>query len=435
MGLGKTIQALAACLVVRAQQPEARFLVVAPTSVVANWAHEAMRFAPGLSTVTITATDRRRGTTLAEATAGADLVVTSYALFRLEFEAYAAIGWEIVFLDEAQFVKNHQGKTYQCVRRIGAVTKVAMTGTPMENSLMDLWSLLSIVAPGLYPDPQRFSEVYRKPIERGEAPELLGVLRRRVAPLMRRRTKEAVLADLPPKIEQTIEVELGARHARIYQTQLQRQRQRVLGLVGDLRRNRFEIFKSLTLLRQLSLDPGLVDPDHDGVGSAKLDRLVEDLTQVLAEGHRALVFSQFTRYLARVRDRLDAAGIDHAYLDGRTRNRARAIAEFTEGTAPVFVISLKAGGVGLNLTQADYCFVLDPWWNPAVETQAVDRAHRIGQSNPVVVYRYVSTGTIEEKVMALKARKAALFSEVIDADGAMSGALTESDIRGLFDPG
>jgi SNF2 family DNA or RNA helicase len=298
---------------------------------------------------------------------------------------------------------------------------------------MDLWSLLSIAAPGLFPDPQRFSETYRKPIERGEAPELLATLRRRIAPLMRRRTKEAVLTELPPKIEQTIESELSSRHSRIYQTQLQRQRQKVLGLVGDVQRHRFEILKSLTILRQLALDPGLIDEADDGVGSAKLDRLLEDLTQVIAEGHRALVFSQFTRFLARVRTRLDAAGIDYAYLDGRTRNREEAIARFKDGDAPVFVISLKAGGFGLNLTEADYCFVLDPWWNPATETQAVDRAHRIGQENPVVVYRYVSTDTIEEKVMELKARKASLFTSVMDAEGALSGALTEDDIRGLLD--
>jgi SNF2 family DNA or RNA helicase len=253
---------------------------------------------------------------------------------------------------------------------------------------------------------------------------------------MRRRTKDAVLTELPPKTEQTVEVELSSRHARIYATQLQRQRQKVLGLVGDVQQHRFEILKSLTLLRQLALDPGLVDDEHDAVGSAKLDRLLDDLTQVIAEGHRALVFSQFTRYLARVRARLDAAGIAHSYLDGRTRKRDAAISRFKDGDVPVFVISLKAGGFGLNLTEADYCFILDPWWNPATETQAVDRTHRIGQQNPVVVYRYVSSGTIEEKVMELKARKAHLFASVMDTDGAaLAGALTEDDIRGLLDLG
>ncbi|HET9770114.1 MAG TPA: DEAD/DEAH box helicase, partial [Acidimicrobiia bacterium] len=433
MGLGKTVQALALALHILERTPDARFLVVAPTSVVENWAREAARFAPGLACTTISETEARRGTPLDEAVAGANLVVTSYALFRIEHDAYARHDWELLLLDEAQFVKNHQGKTYQCARRLNAATKVAITGTPLENTLMDLWALLSITAPGLYPDPKRFDATYRKPIEKGDAPELLATLRRRIAPLMRRRTKDQVLTELPPKTEQVVEVELGPEHARIYETRLQQERRKVLGLVADVGKHRFEILRSLTALRQLALDPGLVDEAHDTVGSAKLDRLLDDLTQVVAEGHKALVFSQFTRYLARARARLDAAGIAHAYLDGRTRDRAEAIARFKDGDAPVFVISLKAGGFGLNLTEADYCFVLDPWWNPATETQAVDRAHRIGQHNPVMVYRYVSSGTIEEKVMQLKSRKAQLFTSVVDAEGALSGALTETDIRGLLD--
>jgi len=432
MGLGKTLQTLALFLHVLDEQPDARFLVVAPTSVVANWHREADHFAPGVGACTITETAKRRGTELADAIGDARIVVTSYALFRIEFDDYRALDWDMLVLDEAQFVKNHRGKTYGCVRRLDATMKLAITGTPIENSLMDLWSLLSIVAPGLYPDPGRFSEVYRRPIESGRAPELLATLRRRVAPLMRRRTKDEVLTELPPKIEQTVDVELSPRHMRIYQTQLQQQRKKVLGLVGDVDKHRFEILRSLTILRQLSLDPALIDDGHDAVGSAKLDRLIEDLTQVVAEGHRALVFSTFTRYLARVKARLDTAGIGYSYLDGRTRKREQAISRFTDGDVPVFVISLKAGGFGLNLTQADYCFVLDPWWNPAAETQAVDRAHRIGQRNAVVVYRYVSTGTIEEKVMELKERKAALFSSVMDADDALSGALGADDIRALI---
>jgi superfamily II DNA or RNA helicase len=435
MGLGKTVQTLALCLHVLERDPEARFLVVAPTSVVENWSREAARFAPGIGVRAIQETAARRGRSLADELAGASIVVTSYALFRIDFDDYADHDWELLLLDEAQFVKNHQGKTYQCARRLPAATKIAITGTPLENTLMDLWSLLSITAPGLYPDPKRFATTFRKPIESGEAPELLATLRRRIAPFLRRRTKDAVLTELPPKTEQTVEVELSPRHARIYQTQLQRQRQKVLGLVGDVQKHRFEILRSLTILRQLALDPALVDDAHDGVGSAKLDRLLDDLGQVVAEGHRALVFSQFTRFLGRARARLDAAGIAHSYLDGRTRDRSAAIARFKDGDVPVFVISLKAGGFGLNLTEADYCFVLDPWWNPATETQAVDRAHRMGQLNPVMVYRYVSTDTIEEKVMELKASKAGLFSSVMDAEGALSGALTEADIRGLLDLG
>lgn len=433
MGLGKTVQTLALFMHVLDQSPDARFLVVAPTSVVENWHRESTQFAPDVEVRTIHETASRRGTELAEAIGDARIVVTSYALFRIEFDQYQELDWEMLVLDEAQFVKNHKSKTYQCTRRLDSAMKLAITGTPLENSLMDLWSLLSITAPGLYPDPKRFSEVYRVPIESGRAPELLATVRRRIAPLVRRRTKDEVLPELPPKTELTIEVELNPRHARIYQTQLQRERSKVLGLVDDMQKNRFEVLKSLTLLRQLSLDPALIDKQHDKVGSAKLDQLVTDLTQVVAEGHRALVFSQFTRYLARVRKRLESAGIDHSYLDGRTRKRDEAISRFKDGDVPVFVISLKAGGFGLNLTEADYCFVLDPWWNPAVETQAVDRTHRIGQRNAVMVYRYVSIGTIETKVMELKDRKAGLFASVMDGDGALSGALSDDDVRGLLD--
>ncbi|MFI5428229.1 DEAD/DEAH box helicase [Aeromicrobium sp. UC242_57] len=370
---------------------------------------------------------------LADAVDGADLVITSYALFRIENEAYAQQSWAGLVLDEAQFVKNHHGKTYQCVRRLEAPFKLAITGTPLENSLMDLWSMLSIVAPGLYPDPQRFAENYQRSIEAGHGKAKLELLQRRVRPLMRRRTKEEVASDLPPKTEQVLQVALNAKHARIYQTHLQRERQKVMGLLADESSDhRFEVLSSLTKLRLLSLDPGLVDEQHDDVGSAKIDVLMEHLEEVTAEGHRVLVFSQFTKYLTRVRSRLDDASIPYAYLDGRTRNRTAAIEQFTSGERPVFVISLKAGGFGLNLTEADYCYVLDPWWNPATEAQAVDRAHRIGQTRPVMVYRLVSSDTIEEKVMELKARKSALFDAVLDDGASLSGALSKDDIRGLF---
>jgi SNF2 family DNA or RNA helicase len=207
----------------------------------------------------------------------------------------------------------------------------------------------------------------------------------------------------------------------------------VLGLVDDLQRNRFTIFRSLTLLRQLALDASLVDEAHVGIRSSKADAFLEHLQEVVAEGHRALVFSSFTGFLGTVRARLDAEGLPYAYLDGRTRDRQRRIDLFRSGQAPVFLISLKAGGFGLNLTEADYVFVLDPWWNPAVEAQAVDRTHRIGQDKTVMVYRLVAAGTIEEKVMALQERKRDLFARVLDDDGrALSGVLTAEDIRGLF---
>ncbi len=361
-----------------------------------------------------------------------DVVVTSYTLFRLEFTQYCQIDWAGLVLDEAQAVKNRQSAGYRSARELQADFKLAITGTPMENNLMELWSLFSITSPGLFPRPDRFSDYYRKPIERQEAPERLEQLRRRIAPLMLRRKKEVVAADLPERQEQIMELELLPRHRTIYQKYLQRERQKVLGLLGDLNRNRFEIFRSLTLLRQAALAAGLVDPAHDNVPSTKLDALLEQLTDIAAEGHRVLVFSQFTRFLERAADRLQQAGLAYDYLDGKTRNRARVISGFRTGTAPVFLISLKAGGSGLNLTEADYVFLLDPWWNPAVEAQAVDRAHRIGQTRKVMVYRLVAKDTIEEKVMALKARKSALADSVLDGDEMSSAALTADDIRDLL---
>jgi superfamily II DNA or RNA helicase len=432
MGLGKTMQTLALVAYAR-DRGAAPFLVVAPTSVVSTWAGEAARFTPGLDVRVVTESQARRGVSIASLCEGADVVVTSYTLFRIEQSDYVARTWGGLVLDEAQTVKNHHGKTYQAVRRVDVPFRLALSGTPMENRLMDLWSLLSIVAPGLYPWPQRFLETVANPVERLGDKTALDRFRRRIRPFLLRRTKELVAADLPAKQEQVLEVALTPRHRALYETHLQRERQTVLGLLDDFDKHRIAIFRSLTKLRQLSLDAALVDEAYDGVGSVKVDVLVDHLLELAAEGHRALVFSQFTTFLARVRARLDAEGIASSYLDGRTRRRGEVVDGFRTGDDPVFLISLKAGGVGLTLTEADYVFVLDPWWNPAVEAQAVDRTHRIGQQRQVFVYRLVSVNTIEEKVMALKARKAALFSQVVDDDSLMSAPLGADDVRALLD--
>ena len=432
MGLGKTLQALALICHARERDPgTGPFLVVAPTSVVSNWVAEAARFAPGLAVDTVTDTLKRSGRAI-ETVADADVVVTTYTLLRLEADAYRTVAWAGLLLDEAQFVKNHQSRTYRCVRELAAPFKLAITGTPMENNLMELWSLLSITAPGLFPDPKRFAEQYARPIERRGDADQLARLRRRIKPLVKRRTKELVAADLPPKQEQALTVDLHPRHRKLYDRHLQRERQKILGLIDDFDRNRFTILRSITLLRQLSLHPGLVDAEHDTVPCAKLTSLVEQLGDVVGGGHRALVFSQFTGFLAKVRERLDHEGIGYCYLDGRTRRRDRVLTQFKEGADPVFLISLKAGGFGLNLTEADYCFLLDPWWNPAAEAQAVDRTHRIGQTRAVMVYRMIARDTIEEKVVALARRKAELFRGVMDEGDLFSGSLTAQDIRGLL---
>lgn len=458
MGLGKTVQALA--LLAHAikehstaapGEPFAPFLVVAPTSVISNWAAEAERFLPEAKVVTITETTAGK-TPLAERVAGAHLVLTSYTLLRMDEDAYVSYaaglgpdegpggetpGWGALLLDEAQFVKNTGTRAWSIARAMPARTKIAMTGTPLENNLMELWALLAIVADGLFPSARAFRDLYARPAESGEDPAHAAAttarLRQRIRPLMLRRTKELVAAELPAKNDVRVNLPLSPGHRRIYDTHLQRERQKVLGLLEDMDKNRFTIFQSLTLLRRLALDAALIDPDaYEGVTSAKREYLVERLPELLAGGHRVLVFSQFTGYLKSIARALGEKGIDHLYLDGSTRNRAEVIEAFRSGAAPVFLISLKAGGFGLNLTEADHVFIMDPWWNPAAEQQAVDRIHRIGQEREVHVYRLVAEGTIEEKVMQLKASKAALFDAVVGEGEFASAAVTAEDVRALF---
>ena len=487
MGLGKTVQVLAAVQRLIEQREETQgseptgsgdpgepegtgpVLVIAPTSVVGSWVEQAERFCPGLRVRAVRRTAAKREETLAQIVEGCDVVVTSYTIARLCEEEFIAQDWAWVVCDEAQFVKNHTSATYKAVRRLRSPSTIAITGTPLENSLMDLWALMSIAAPGLLPEPERFGQVYRKPIDRGDA-EALGRLRRRMRPFLLRRTKEQVAADLPAKTEQVLSVELGAKHRKAYDQRLARERQRILGLLEeDTAQSRFIALKALTTLRQMALDPALVDGEDGaepeaaesagggeageagGTGgsgrraahgakavkgkaagapvtgrrgpgrrpspSAKVEVLVEHLGPILSEGHRALVFSQFTRYLSGVREHLEATGVRTAYMDGSTPDRQKVIDAFRAGEADVFLISLKAGGFGLTLTEADYVFLLDPWWNPQAEEQAVDRTHRIGQDKPVMVYRLVSADTIEEKVMALKEKKAELFARVVEGAG------------------
>ena len=456
MGLGKTVQALA--LLAHAieehraaapGEPFAPFLVVAPTSVISNWAAEAERFLPRAKVVTITETTAGK-TPLAERVAGAHLVLTSYTLLRMDEDAYVSYaagfgseegpgtpGWGALLLDEAQFVKNTGTRAWSIARAMPARAKIAMTGTPLENNLMELWALLAIVADGLFPSARAFRDLYARPAESGEDPAHAAAttarLRRRIRPLMLRRTKELVAAELPAKNDVRVNLPLAPGHRRIYDTHLQRERQKVLGLLEDMDKNRFTIFQSLTLLRRLALDAALIDPEaYAGVSSVKRDYLVQQLPDLLEKGHRVLVFSQFTGYLKSISARLAEEGIGHLYLDGSTRNRAEVIEAFTSGQEPVFLISLKAGGFGLNLTEADHVFIMDPWWNPAAEQQAVDRIHRIGQDKEVHVYRLVAEGTIEEKVMQLKESKAALFDAVVGEGEFASAAVTAEDVRELF---
>ena len=441
-------------------------LVIAPTSVVGSWVEQAERFCPGLRVRAVTRTAAKREETLEQIRARCDVVVTSYTIARMCEGEFIAQDWSWVVCDEAQFVKNHASATYKAVRRLRTPSTIVITGTPLENSLMDLWALMSIAAPGLLPEPERFGQVYRKPIDRGDA-EALGRLRRRMRPFLLRRTKEQVAADLPAKTEQVLAVELGAKHRKAYDQRLARERQKILGLLEeDTAQSRFIALKALTTLRQMALDPALVDgqagdnasrtdspgkkpvrgmtgkaatapskgqpgPGRRPSPSAKVEVLLEHLGPIVSEGHRALIFSQFTRYLSGVREHLEDAGVRTAYMDGSTPDRQKVIDAFRAGGADVFLISLKAGGFGLTLTEADYVFLLDPWWNPQAEEQAVDRTHRIGQDKPVMVYRLVSADTIEEKVMALKEKKAELFARVVEGTDGAEGAAGAAGAGGL----
>ncbi|WFR65859.1 DEAD/DEAH box helicase [Curtobacterium flaccumfaciens] len=439
MGLGKTLQVLATIAAARESTPDGPpFLVVAPTSVVGNWAAEAARFTPSLRVSTVTATSLKDPARVARAAAASDVVVTSYALLRLDARAYTDLPWAALVLDEAQFVKNPQSQTHRAAVDLRAPVTFAITGTPLENGLTDLWALFHIVAPGLLSSWSRFGDDYVKPLAspdlRGSArKELTERLRRRIRPLMLRRTKESVAADLPPKQEQVVRVTLDPAHRALYETTLNRERLKVLDLIDDLARNRMIVFRSLTLLRMLALSPALVDGSRDDVSSAKLDLLLDELEQLAAEGRRALVFSQFTSFLRMVAGALDERGVGYEYLDGSTRRRPEVIDRFRNGTAPAFLISLKAGGFGLTLTEADTVFVLDPWWNPAAENQAIDRTHRIGQTRSVNVQRFIAEDTIEEKVLALASRKAELFATMIDDDALFADDLTADDIRSLLE--
>lgn len=437
MGLGKTVQLLATLEAARAENPDQKFLVVAPTTVAGNWYNEARRFAPDLRTALLTETSKKRGLSVKDAidvAHDAQLIITSYAVFRLDFESFDEVDFSVLVLDEAQQLKNHTSKGYKQARQMAVPSKFVVTGTPVENNLLELWALVSLAAPGLLGGLKSFKDNYAKPVADGDGVRLQR-LKSRLRPFVLRRTKDQVASDLPAKTEQVLEVELEPAHRKAYDRRFQRVRQEILGLVDDVDSNRFKILQSLTLLRQLALDPSLVD---EGVApSAKLELLREMLADAVAEGHKVLVFSQFTGFLSKARGVALEAGIKAGYLDGSTtqRNRKLLIDQFTDGQFPVFFISLKAGGFGINLTAADYCILLDPWWNPAAEAQAVDRTHRIGQDKPVYVYRLVAKGTIESKVLALQEKKTRLFNDVLGEDTAQTqtGALSADDFLALVE--
>lgn len=423
MGLGKTLQLLAA--IRRRRRVDGRpVLVSAPRSVLGTWAEQSARFVPDLRVQVI---DQRLGEGGLRDLPEADLYITSHTLTRLDEEHYQDREWAAVVVDEAQAAKNPLSRLHRALRSLHREVTWVVTGTPVENSLQDLWALLALAAPGLLPPLREFTAQWRRPIEKEGDTERLASLRRRIRPLMLRRTKDLVARDLPEKSSDVLSIGLRPAEARAYSRLLNRERQRVLGLLDDPDRNRVEILASLMRLRISATDPGTLESP-----SPKAAELVQRLREVREAGHRALVFSQFTSHLRVLRDILEQDGISTSYLDGGTARREQVIEDFRAGSQSAFLISLKAGGSGITLTEADYVFLMDPWWNPAVEEQAVDRTHRIGQRNPVSVYRFVSAETIEEKVIALQEEKRSLAASVLDLDAAAGGSLDSAQIRDLL---
>jgi SNF2 family DNA or RNA helicase len=343
-----------------------------------------------------------------------DLVITSYGLALRDAEKLAKTRWGTLVLDEAQFIKNARTRTARAVRDLHADWKLALTGTPLENHLGELWSIFRAVSPGLFGHWERFRERFVDPIEKQKDHRRRHALSRTIRPFILRRTKSEVLSELPQRTEVQLTAELSKPERKLYEDARLWAVTHLADAADDGEDHRFQVLAALTRLRQLACHPALVDASWTG-SSAKLDLLLETVDELREGRHRALVFSQFTQHLALIRKALDERGIPYQYLDGRTpaRQREQRVEAFQRGEGDLFLISLKAGGTGLNLTAADYVIHMDPWWNPAVEDQATDRAHRIGQSRPVTVYRLVAEDTIEEQILALHADKRNLVADIL----------------------
>jgi superfamily II DNA or RNA helicase len=437
MGLGKTIETIALLLSLKndAKDEALRALIVAPTSVVTNWVREIERFAPMLTTALWHGAGRRDQTGELESS---NVIITSYALLRRDIDLLKKLRLDYAILDEAQAIKNPLSATAQAAKELAATRRLALTGTPIENRLSEIWSIFDFVSPGLLGPLPKFEERYARPIEQGNS-ERAARLRSIIHPFILRRTKNEVAKDLPPKLEVDKIVDLAPDQRAIYLQVLREVRAQVMGEVEKqgLAKSHIHILAGLTKLRQAACDPRLLglprEFSHDDSG--KLSAMRELVEEVEAGGHKVLVFSQFVSMLKLIRSALDEDKIRYEYLDGSTVDRAERIERFQQDpTIPVFLISLKAGGTGLNLTAADTVIHFDPWWNPAVEDQASDRAHRIGQKKVVTVYRLVAAGTIEEKILQLKLRKKDLVNSVLSEDQTGEKQLTREDLDDLFRP-
>ena len=432
MGVGKTVQALAFLLSLKATgESKSANLVVLPRSLIFNWEREVKKFTPGLSV--LVHAENKRSKDIAHLD-DYDLVLTTYGVMLRDINVLRKYRFHYVILDEAQVIKNPLSLTGRSARLLQSDHRLVLTGTPVENSTIDLWSQFEFLNPGLLGGLEYFRTEFSAAIEKKQNDASASLLRRMVFPFILRRTKDQVATDLPPRTEKILLAEMEPDQEKLYNSVRDKYRDELLGIINKegMGNARMKMLEALLRLRQIANHPKLMD-DESTLNSGKFELLTETLETLRAEGHKALVFSQFVRMLTIVRNRLDADGVPYQYLDGQTKNRQAAVDSFqADPNIPFFLISLKAGGVGLNLTAADYVVHIDPWWNPAVERQATDRTHRIGQDKPVFVYKLISRGTVEEKILDLQERKRKLVDQLVAGEESFLKSLTKDDVSVLF---
>lgn len=437
MGLGKTIQTIALILAEKEEGKDKPSIVICPTSLIYNWKDEMEKFAPALKVLILYGNKRKREELIGDLLEY-DVIITSYPIIRRDIEDLREVDFNLCIIDEAQSIKNYFSQNAQAVKELRADCRFALTGTPIENSLMELWSIFDFVMPGFLLGAASFRECYELPITKDNDKEALRDLTKKVSPFILRRKKKEVLKELPPKIEKKLIVELTEEQKKLYSAYVEQFKKNIEVEIEEkgLNKSKIVVLAALTRLRQLCCDPSTFIENYEG-GSGKLDMLYEVLDGCIEEGHKILLFSQFTSVLKNIRSGLETKGVSYMYLDGSVKSQERMamVNEFNNGDAKVFLISLKAGGAGLNLTSADVVIHFDPWWNPAVEDQATDRAHRIGQENTVEVIKLVSKGTIEEKIYKLQEKKKEIINSIMEEETigeSLISSMTVEEIKELF---
>lgn len=436
MGLGKTIQTLALLQQRKEEAPELKSsntsLIIMPTSLIYNWRKEAEKFTPNLKILSHTTVNRSRELEHFEQY---DVVITTYGIARIDVEFLSEFYFDYLILDESQSIKNPSSKSFKAVRELKSKHRLILSGTPVENSVNDLWSQLTFLNPGLLGTHSYFNEEYVQAIEKRKEEDKAHKLQAIIKPFVLRRTKEQVASELPPKTEQVFYCDMSEDQAAYYEKVKSAYRNDILqdmDAQGNRGKKQIQILQGLTKLRQLANHPLMIDEDYQS-NSGKLNDILHTLDNVLKGGHKVLIFSQFVKHLNLIKTELEKNQIAYSYLDGSTTNRGDIVTKFQKDeNLKVFLISIKAGGVGLNLTQADYVFILDPWWNPATEQQAIDRTHRIGQRKKVFVYKFISKDTVEEKILALQQRKKKLASDLITTEESFFKSLSKDDIQELL---